>query len=83
MMQVRRLIEDPRLVLHSFRHSFVTKCREIKMDEEMRNHFLGHSMGSGAGSGYGDAHGLSQFYDELLKIDWSFIVPQKCTPKKP
>jgi len=83
MMQVRGLIEDRRLVLHSFRHSFVTKCREIKMDEEMRNHFLGHSMGSGAGSGYGDAHGLSQFYDELLKIDWSFIVPQKCTPKKP
>ena len=48
--------------------------REIKMDEEMRNHFLGHSMGSNAGSGYGDAHGLSQFYDELLKIDWSFIT---------
>jgi hypothetical protein len=77
MIQVRWLIEDPRLVLHSFKHSFVTKCIEIKMGEETKNHFLGHSLGSRDGSDYGDAHGLSQFYDELLKIYWSFTIVPK------
>jgi integrase len=46
-------ITDPRKVYHSWRHTFITGCRNAGIDEETRNRITGHSDKKSVGRGYG------------------------------
>lgn len=46
-------IKDARKVFHSFRHTFVTICRECGIDEETRSALTGHRL-PGVGRSYGE-----------------------------
>lgn len=43
---------DPRLVFHSFRHTFKTLCRLAKVPEDVHDALTGHSSASSVGRGY-------------------------------
>jgi integrase len=55
-IRAERAITSPRMVFHSFRHSFKDICRECGIDKGLRDALQGHSEGGAAGS-YG-----AQFY---------------------
>jgi integrase len=39
---INDVIDDPRYVVHSTRHYFSARCKEVDMPTELRNYFIGH-----------------------------------------
>lgn len=52
---------------HSWRHRFISECREARIDEETRNALTGHSDGS-VSRDYGEFYIRTVFYPAILKL---------------
>lgn len=64
-----------RKVYHSFRHTFIARCREAEIEEELRVALTGHSDGGSVGRRYGGdeagfRHSLSRLQREMNKITY-------------
>lgn len=64
-----------RKVFHSFRHTFIARCREAEIEEEYRFALTGHSDGGLVGRGYGGdesgfRHSLQRLHKEICKIGY-------------
>ena len=64
-----------RKVFHSFRHTFIARCREAEIEEEYRFALTGHSDGGVVGRGYGGdesgfRHSLQRLHKEICKIGY-------------
>jgi integrase len=62
-----------RKVFHSFRHTFISRCREAEIEEEYRFALTGHSDGGAVGRGYGGdeagfRHSLQRLHREISKV---------------
>jgi integrase len=75
--QLRRLKIDynGRKVFHSFRHTFISRCREAELEEEVRHAITGHSDGGSVGRSYGGdekgyRHSLQRLQRELSKVHY-------------
>ncbi len=68
---------DPRLVFHSFRHTFKDLCRDVDIPQDVHDQLSGHAPANEGGRyGFGRAVArLSQHLEklELKMIDWSAI----------
>lgn len=62
-------ITDPRLTLHSFRHTFRTLAREVDMPEAVSRALMGHTLGAGEHGKYGTAPSLAKRAEWIAKID--------------
>jgi integrase len=62
-------ITDPRLTLHSARHSFKDRCRAAGLTEEVHDALTGHSNGSVSRS-YGRGVPLTVLAKEITKIQY-------------
>lgn len=63
-------ITDPKLTLHSLRHTFRDICRELDMPEPVSQAIMGHA-GKGAHAKYGKGVSLKKRAEWLLKVDLS------------
>ncbi|MDP1700619.1 MAG: site-specific integrase [Aestuariivirga sp.] len=75
--QLRRLKIDHngRKVFHSFRHTFIARCREAEIEEEIRFALTGHSDGGSVGRSYGGdeggyKHSLKRLHRETSKVSY-------------
>ena len=76
MKQINKVIKDPRYVTHSLRHKFVSLCRGVNMDTELRNFIVGQDIGKkNIGANYGEEHHVKVKLENMAKIDWSFLTP--------
>lgn len=74
MLQLRKVTKDTRHVNHSFRHTFVQKTRQVRVDPELRAFIIGSSSaGFGEGMNYGGPHNVYIKSKALEKIDWSSL----------
>jgi integrase len=68
---------DPKLVYHSFRHTFISKMREANVSKEHRMAITGHAD-EDAHDGYGQRAPLKVLGPEMQKldygIDWSELI---------
>jgi integrase len=62
-------ITDPRLVMHSARHTVADRLRAAGVPEDVRDALLGHA-GGGTGRRYGTAHPLSTLQAAVAKIEY-------------
>jgi integrase len=58
-------VTDPRMVFHSFRHSFKEVCRECGIEKDVRDALQGHSEGDSAGKYGGDFYPLRPLVDAM------------------
>lgn len=75
MRTIRKLFDDPRLTLQSFRHTFVdaTKPVEHLLSAQAVNYITGHKKEKTERSRYGSAYDIKQLYDVMCKIDFDFL----------
>jgi len=60
-------IADKRKVNHSFRHTFISLCRNSGIDIRAEYALTGHRLGA-VHEGYGDAPSIEYLYSELKKV---------------
>lgn len=65
---------DTRLVVHSFRHTFNTMCRNAGIDWELREFIVGRSAGGGVSASYGTSHSVYNQMQAIKKLDVDFIL---------
>ena len=76
MKHVRKITLDERYTVYSLRHKFISLCRGINMDTELRNFIVGQDIGKKSiGANYGEEHHIKLKLDNMAKIDWSFLTP--------
>lgn len=76
MKHVRKITNDKRYTIHSLRHKFISLCRGVGMDTELRNYIVGQDLGKkNVGANYGEEHHIKLKLDNMAKIDWSFLTP--------
>ena len=61
--------DDPRYVVHSFRHGFKDRLRAAGVPEDVQRALMGHSDGSVA-SGYGSGFPLSVLREAVSKVTY-------------
>ncbi|WP_291206838.1 site-specific integrase [Hyphomonas sp.] len=64
-----------RKVYHSFRHTFIARCREAELELEIRFALTGHSDGGSVGQSYGGdeggfKHSLQRLHREISKVSY-------------
>ncbi len=69
---VRDDSDDPRLTVHSLRHTYKDMLREAEVPEEIQNFLMGHTSG-GQGSRYGAGPPLRLKAEYVEKLDLSFL----------
>ena len=77
MRHLRRIKTNPndtRLVVHSFRHTFNTMCRNAGIDWELREFIVGRSAGGGVSASYGTSHSVHNRMQAIKKLNVDFIV---------
>jgi integrase len=62
-------VTDPRLVFHSFRHTFKRLARDAGLSEEVHDALTGHVGAGGVGRGYGNGFGLGALDQAVSRID--------------
>ena len=62
-------ITDPKLMVHSWRHTWRTLARELNMPEPISRAILGHTLGSGDHGKYGEAPSLKLRAKAIAKIE--------------
>jgi integrase len=68
--------------VHSFRHTFITACRNVPLQTDIQKALTGHEL-SGAAGGYGSVGRLSILKAELDRISYPgviFLAPPVPTP---
>jgi integrase len=63
-------LDDDRLAFHSFRHTFLRKCRDSRIPKDVAEHLSGHAEAD-VSSGYGAGYDLETLNDWIQRIDWS------------
>jgi hypothetical protein len=61
-------ISDPKILLHSIRHSFIEEARDTGVPEARREAIVGHA-GDCVHAQYGRGAGLKVLADEVAKVD--------------
>ena len=62
-------INDPRKVIHSFRHTFKDACRKARIAESVHDALTGHTNGS-VGRSYGSGEPLDVLAEAVAKISY-------------
>jgi integrase len=65
-------LEDPRLAFHSFRHTFLRKCRDSKIPKDVAEHLSGHAAPD-VSSGYGSGYDLETLDEWLQRMKWTEV----------
>jgi hypothetical protein len=68
MHYIRKVTDDPRVVLHSLRGTLKDMLRDVSVSKEINDFITGHGSGDIAGS-YGSGPSLKIRYDVLCLID--------------
>lgn len=68
----RYVSTDPRLVFHSFRHTFKDLCRDANIQKDVHDQLTGHAPAD-AGGGYGLGRAIANLNAHMRTIDLSFI----------
>jgi integrase len=63
---------DPRIVFHSFRHTFKDLCRNAGIPKDVHDQLTGHAPADVGGS-YGLGHAIVMLADHMRRIDLRFI----------
>lgn len=61
-------VSDPKQVLYSFRHGFITKCRDAEMADSTRLSIVGHSGKNPVDDGYGDEVFIGTKHAALMHV---------------
>ncbi|WP_160140512.1 site-specific integrase [Blastochloris tepida] len=61
-------LSDPRLVFHSFRHTFLDRCRDCDVPREIAYAFTGHATGKTVGDDYGRGFSITRLAREMDKV---------------
>ena len=60
--------KDPRLVFHSFRHTFKDLCRDADIPMDVHDQLTGHASAT-AGGDYGFGRAVANLYAHLCRLD--------------
>jgi integrase len=72
-------ISDPKLVFHSFRHTFTDALRRARVEEPLAKALLGHSEGSVTGR-YGSGYHLSALSEAIDQIEYPDLILDHLLP---
>ena len=67
------ITDDDVVSSHSFRHRFITLCRNARVDSEIRSAIVGHSNNH-ISDRYGEEHYLNVVFKELKKIKYTISL---------
>ena len=73
MRYIREITSDPRLVMHSMRHTFKDLSRNAGIPKDLHDFITGHRGGDTASS-YGEGHSLKVKYEALNKIAHPYLM---------
>ena len=73
MRYIRQITSDPRLVMHSMRHTFKDLSRNAGIPKDLHDFITGHRDGDTASS-YGEGHSLAIKYEALNKIPHRYLL---------
>ena len=73
MRYVRKITNDPQLVVHSMRHNFKDFSRNAGIPKDLHDFITGHPGGDTASS-YGEGHSLAVKYEALNKISHPYLM---------
>ena len=73
MPYIRKVTDDPKIVLHSLRGTIKDLLRDTGTSKEINDFITGHSSGDVAG-GYGSGPSLKVRYDALCSVDHPWLV---------
>lgn len=73
MRYVRKITEDPQLVVHSMRHNFKDFSRNAEIPKDLHDFITGHGGGD-TSSSYGEGHSLTLKYQALNKIPHPYLL---------
>ena len=73
MRYVRKITDDPLIVIHSLRHSFKDICRNAKIPKDLHDFITGHSGGDIA-SQYGEGHSLEVKQEALNRVQHPYLL---------
>ena len=73
MRYVRKITQDPQLVVHSMRHNFIDFSRNAEIPKDLHDFITGHPGGDTASS-YGEGHSLAVKYEALNKIPHPYLL---------
>jgi len=73
MRYIREITSDPRLVMHSMRHTFKDLSRNAGIPKDLHDFITGHRGGDTA-SNYGEGHSLAVKYEALNKISHPYLM---------
>lgn len=65
-------LDDPRIAFHSFRHTFLRKCRDSKIPKDVAEHLSGHAAPD-VSSGYGSGYDLQTLDEWLQRMNWTEV----------
>jgi hypothetical protein len=72
MPYIRKVTDDPKLVIHSLRGTLKDKLRDVDVQKETNDFITGHGSGDIAGS-YGSGPSLRARYEALCKVDHPWL----------
>ena len=72
MRYIRKITNDPALVVHSMRHSFKDISRNAKIPKDLHDFITGHS-GSDTASQYGEGHSLEVKQEALNRVKHPYL----------
>lgn len=72
MKIIRKVTDDPQLVVHSLRGTFKDMLREVNVAKEINDFITGHGQGDSAGN-YGEGPSIRARYDAIMNLKLNFL----------